>query len=218
MAQQPVDCKCWRIDTTTQNSANGWKRRSEDRTLYSDLFRESSLRVLNLIEDATMIACIEQAPVNSSAAISFSALQDEVRTSLKEIQISLVKHGIMGPVFLQGDRTLLKRAMETMILLATAFSRDKHKVQIAAVADALTIRVRLSLDNLSLSEEQAADFFEIGSSVRSLSTAETMGLAPVVAHKIISAFGGAMRLVKGEEKTGYLEATLIREQDHVQQE
>jgi hypothetical protein len=78
--------------------------------------------------------------------------------------------------------------------------------------------VRLSVDNLSLSEEQAADFFEIVSSVRSLSTAETLGLAPVVAHKIISAFGGAMRLVKGEDKTGYLEAILIREQDHILQE
>ena len=190
---------------------------SEDRTLYSNLFRESSLRMQNLIEDATMIACIEKVPMNSSTAISFSALQDEVQASLKEIQISMVQ-GIAGPVFLQGDRTLLKRAMETMILLATAFSRNKHKVQMAAVAEALTIRVRLSVDNLSLSEEQAADFFEIVSSVRSLSTAETLGLAPVVAHKIISAFGGAMRLVKGEDKTGYLEAILIREQDHILQE
>ena len=99
-----------------------------------------------------------------------------------------------------------------MILLATAFSREKQKAQITGAVEALTVRVRLALDDLSLTEAQAADFFELESSARSSSTAETLGLAPVVAGKIISAFGGTIRLVKGLGTTGHLEAILIREQ------
>jgi CheY-like chemotaxis protein len=187
---------------------------STDCTLYSDLFRESSLRMRNLIEDATMIAEMEKVPKNSRMAISFSALLDEVKASLKTIQIPVVQQGITEPVFLQGDRTLLKRAMETMIILATAFSRDKHKAQITGVVEALTIRVRLALDDLSLTEAQVADFFEIESPIRGASAAQTLGLAPVVADKIIAAFGGKMRLVKEDGNNGCLEAILVREQNH----
>jgi hypothetical protein len=67
------------------------------------------------------------------------------------------------------------------------------------------------LDALLLSEAEAARFFEIESIVRSASAAESLGLSPVVAHKIIAAFGGEMKLVKTAEKSGYLEVTLLRE-------
>jgi signal transduction histidine kinase len=183
---------------------------SADCALYSDLFRESSLRLCNLIEDTTMICNIEKAPLKSGEAISFPLLLDEVRASLRDIQISVVKQSVMEPVFLKGDRILLKRALETMVLLATTFSSDKHTAHIAGLVEARVLRLHLDLDDLSLSEEQSADFFEISSNVRSASTAEMLGLAPVVAHKILSAFGGEMRLVKGEGKTGYLEAILIK--------
>ncbi len=179
-------------------------------TLYSDLFRESSLRLCNLIEDTTMICNIEKAPLKSGEAISFPLLLDEVRASLHDIQISVIKQSVMEPAFLKGDRTLLKRALETMVLLATTFSRDKHTAHIAGLLEARVLRLHIDLDDLSLSEEQSANFFEINSNVRSASTAEMLGLAPVVAHKILSAFGGEMRLVKGEGKTGYLEAILIK--------
>ncbi|MFZ4441173.1 MAG: sensor histidine kinase, partial [Syntrophales bacterium] len=191
---------------------------SAECTLYSDLFRESSLRMRNLIEDATMIADIEKAPISGRAAISFSDLLENVRTSLKEISITLVREGVMEPVFLQGDPSLLKKAMETLILLATAFSRDKHKAQITGAVEALLVCVRLAVDDLSLTEEQAADFFEIESTARGSSTAEILGLAPVVADKIIAAFGGKISLVKGEGKTGFLEAILIREQGRAGQD
>ena len=45
-----------------------------------------------------------------------------------------------------------------------------------------------------------------------------LGLAPVVADKIIGAFGGKICLIKGEGKTGYLEAILIREHDRAEQQ
>jgi hypothetical protein len=79
------------------------------------------------------------------------------------------------------------------------------------------LRLYLDVDHLSLSEEQSAGFFEMGSAARTASTAEMLGLAPVVAHNILSAFGGQMRLVKREGKAGCLEVILIREQGYAKQ-
>lgn len=182
---------------------------SEDCTLYS-VFRDSGLRLRNLIEDATMIAHIEKTPQPSEAGISFPMLFDELRPFLTDIRISIDEQDIPKQVFLQGDLTLLNRALKTMILLAAAFSLDKHTVHIAVVEEERALRLRLAVDDLQLSKDQAVGFFEMGSAARSASTAETLGLAPVVAHKIISAVGGGMRFIKGEGKTGHLEAVLIK--------
>ena len=181
---------------------------SEDITRFSELFHMSSLRLLNLIEDATMIADIENLALKSGAAISFSELLAEVRASLPDIQISVEGRAAQEPVSLTGDHTLLKKAMETMVLLATSFSVNTHAAIISGGVEPGFLRVHIDLDALSLSEKSAADFFEMESQVRSASTAESLGLAPVAAHKIISVLGGEMRLVKGEGNAGYLEAML----------
>jgi two-component system sensor histidine kinase/response regulator len=188
---------------------------SKDRTLYADLFEQSSLRLHNLIEDAIMITDMEKLTLKNGAAISFPDLLAEVRASLPDIQISIEQSAALETFFLKGHHPLLKRALESMILLATSFSRNKHTAHLTGVVEERVLRVQLEVDALSLSDEQAAVFFEIESSVRSASSAESLGLAPVVAYQIISAFGGGMRLVKGEGDTGYLEAILLKEQNHV---
>jgi two-component system sensor histidine kinase/response regulator len=188
---------------------------SEDRTLYADLFERSSLRLHNLMEDAIMITDMEKLTLKNGAAISFPDLLAEVRASLPDIQISIEQSAALETFFLKGYHPLLKRALESMILLATSFSRNKHTAHLTGVVEERVLRVHIEVDALSLSGEQVAVFFEIESSVRSASSAESLGLAPVVAHQIISAFGGEMRLVKGEGYAGYLEAILLKEQNHV---
>jgi DNA-binding response OmpR family regulator len=188
---------------------------SDDFTAYRDLFRTSSLRLCSLIDDVTMIAEIEKAPLKSGAPVPSSVLLDEVRASLGDMHIPTVQQGPRESVFLQGDLTLLKRALKTMILLAMSFSRDKNLVRLTGVVEPEAFRVQVAVDDLSLSAEQVADFFKIESTVRSATSAESLGLAPVAAHKIVSAFGGEMRLVTGEGNTGYCEVVLLRELDEV---
>jgi len=185
---------------------------SADRTQYGDLFHASSLRLINLIEDATMIVNLEKAPPKNGAAISFPALFEEVRDSLKGLRISMEPQSALDRVFLQGDRLLLKKALETLALLAASFSKGRNAVLVKGAAGEHALRLHIDIDDLPLSDAQAADFFKIESPVRSATRAETLGLAPVVAHKIISTFGGELRLVKKTGRSGYLEALLIREQ------
>ena len=184
---------------------------SRDRTLYESLFAQSSLRLHNLIEDATMIAEMEQLTRGSGATVSFAELAAEAGTSLPGIRLSLELSTAAGMFLPKGDHPLLRKAMESMILLTTSLSRDKQITRMTGIVEEETLRVRLEVDALSLSAEQAAGFFEIESQARSASYAESLGLAPVVAHRIISAFGGTLRLVKGEGDNGYVEALLLDE-------
>jgi len=184
---------------------------SEKRTRYADMFQQSSLRLRNLIEDATMISDMEDLALENGAAISFPALLDAVRDSLPDIQVSIEHSSALETFFVKGNSLLLKRAMTSTILLAAAFSRDKHVVHGMVMVEGQALRVRLQLDGLSLPSEQMAVFFEVESPVRSASAAESLGLAPVVAQQIIAAFGGELRLVKENEHHGYLEAMLVRE-------
>jgi two-component system sensor histidine kinase/response regulator len=187
---------------------------SEDRTLYAEVFQESSLRLRNLIEDATMIVDIENVARNDRSAVSFSAILDEVKASHPELRISTTLDADTGTIFLHWNHFLLKRVLETIILLAASFSADKHSVHVTVDVDARTLRMCLDLETLFLSEAAAADFFKMESTARCVSPAESLGLAPVAVNSLISAFGGEMRLFKGENNTGLLKALFIKEQDN----
>jgi DNA-binding response OmpR family regulator len=184
---------------------------SETRTLYAEHFETSSLRLSNLIEDATMICDIEKRAMKRGVAISFALLLDKVREALPDVRISMDKQPSLKEDLLLGNYDLLAKALKTIILLAITFSKDSHSVHVTGEVKSGFLRVCLKLDALSLSEKETSDFFRIESLVRSESTAESLGLSPVVAHKIISVFGGELRLVKMEGNTGYLEAMFLRQ-------
>jgi len=188
---------------------------SDRRTRYVDLFNQSSVRLQNLMEDANLITDMEKLALKQGSAISFSSLIADVATSLPEIEIQCATAAEGETLFLRGYHPLLKRALASMILLATHFSRNKQTVLLKATVMEHTLCVHIDVDALSLSDDQVTKFFELDSDVRAMSPAESMGLAPVVAFQIISAFGGEMRLIKGPDQSGYIEATLLREENHV---
>lgn len=181
---------------------------SPDRDSYLAHFHSSRARLLQLIEDATLIADSEQLTSETGATSSFSALLCEVRAALPDIQISATPSAALAAVPLPGDQALLTSALTTLIRLAICFSREQHAARLTGTLETQSLRVRIELDALSLSPLAADSFFELGSIVRSASRAEALGLAPVVAQRIISALGGDVRLVRGAAATGHLELTL----------
>jgi two-component system, sensor histidine kinase and response regulator len=183
---------------------------SQDRTLYASLFRKSSQRMRNLIEDATMIAQLEKRNWSNGTAPSLGTLLEEVRGSLPEIRILSEPLGALETFFPTGDGQLLKRALQSMILLAISFSHQKLSARLTATIREEVLHLQLNVDALPLSTEQLTEFFEIESPVRSSSFAEPLGLAPIVAHHIITTFGGTFRLVKEEGDHGYLEVILLQ--------
>ena len=184
---------------------------SEDRTQYADLFEQSALRLRNLIEDTALLTDMENQTCMNGAAISFPDLFAEVRASLPDIQISMDRSAALDTFCLKGCQPLLKRALESVILIAASFSQTVGVVHVTGSIEERGLCLHLDVDALTLSGEQASAFFEIESDARNASAAEWMGLAPVVAHQIISAFGGEMKLVKRDGASGYLEAILLKE-------
>ena len=180
-------------------------------------FRESSLRLRNLIEDANLIANLDELNLRTNTSLSFATMLARLRASLAGLlQVSMEAGFPLETVFIQGDQGLLQRALENMLSLAAAFSLDRQRVAMTGRLEARGLRLHLDLQALPLSETEIASFFEIESMVRFASAAEPLGLAPIVAHKIISALGGELILVKGTGRSGYLEAMLLREPDEKQ--
>jgi two-component system sensor histidine kinase/response regulator len=184
---------------------------TEDSAVYGQVFEESSARLLNLIEDATLLADIDHLTRMRQEKPAFSKLLGEVLAAIPEIHVGLHLQAVPEPFFLQGNLALLKQAITSIIRLASFFCRDRHVVPLAGRVHDGCLCLELTLDNMHLTSEQAADFFRIESTVRSASVAEQMGLAPVVAEKIISAFGGQMQLVVNEGNAGVLGVRLVGE-------
>lgn len=187
---------------------------SDKRSRYESLFAQSSARLVNLLDDLNMIADIEGMTPKFRVASLFSELLPQVKNALPGVLISVAPLSAMDRFVIKGHLPLVTKALRTAVLLGIAFSREKGVVHLTGVVDGPRLCVRLEVDSLSLSSDQVAEFFVIESHARSASSAESMGLAPVVAHLIITAFGGEMRLVKGAGSTGYLEVILLRDQDH----
>lgn len=183
-------------------------QRSTDDALYADLFEQSSLRLVNFIEDASLLANNGQFTRNTEPSIAFPYLLSKVRASLPGVRMDIKPSNSRQTFFPNGDPALLQKALVTMILIATSFSSNKHAVQGTVHIGPRMLRVQLELDALSLPADQAADFFKIESSIRTASAAASLGLAPIVAWRILAAAGGEIRLVKGSAATGTVEAAL----------
>jgi len=83
-------------------------------------------------------------------------------------------------------------------------------VNVSGTLEQNRVRLDFALDNLHLSEEKAAGFFEIDSLARSSSLAEPLALAPVVAHRIITLFRGDVRFIRQDAATGRLCIELVQ--------
>ncbi len=181
---------------------------SEELSEYADMFNQSRDRLLWLFNDVELIAKVDRL-VRDQAQPSPSAELLE-RLALPGVQVTLDCVDSLRAGTLCDSGALCDRALHITLQLALAFSSHKQALHLTGHSDGPHLFLRAELDALTLSDAQAQDFFAIGSSARSSSVAEHLALAPVVAHQILRAFGGGLKLVKGTGNTGYLEATLVR--------
>lgn len=185
---------------------------SENARNYEEMFRECSSRLRKLIDDASLLGDIDRLIEDTDIDVSFSDLLQEIRESFPEVRITVETQAGPEKVFFKADPVLLKKAFETTLLLARKFSSKKKPVSLLGLAGEQHLSVQIPIDLLYLTHEQAETFFNIESTFRASSQAESMGLAPVVAHKILSAFGGGLNLVKQEGTKGYVEAIMLTQE------
>lgn len=167
-------------------------------------FEESSQRLRDLIDDATLLGEIENArgkrPAETPVVSVFTDLLDEFPHLLIEQDSSSKGE---SPV-LAVEKSLLLRCLTTMVKLARAFSKCPLPLHISMDRGAGKMIAAFQFPELPLTGDQAAEFFRIESKVRSHSPAEALALAPVVAEKFLHASGGRLYLAPSPDGSGQL--------------
>jgi signal transduction histidine kinase len=181
---------------------------------YRDLFRQSGQRLCNLIDDATLIADLVAWTSRDGMQLPVARLLKDARAACPDIEVALEPPFDPETVLVQAEQKLLRKALENALALGACFSSGTRPLRIQVQAETDRCTLRIALDQLNLTPEQAASFFALESPSRSSSRAEALGLAPVVAHRIVTAFGGDLRLVGAQTQTRHLELALVRPGDH----
>ncbi len=175
---------------------------------YADLFRQACTRLNNLIEDATMIAGLDRLTRDEGHPFSLGLVLKAVFDEQEGIRGSLDEVTDLGVCQVRGNPALLFKALGVAIQMAALFSRDSTHVPVHGGPRGDGFVLEFPLDNMSLTPEQAADYFLLDSPVRNASLAERLGLAPVVARLIMAAYGGEMSLTPHGDRIGVLTLTL----------
>ncbi|MEI7633794.1 MAG: response regulator [bacterium] len=174
-------------------------------------YQQSRRRIERLLDDANTLNSLDT-PHKQEQPSPIPVLEVFVEAKQAAAGITVLTDFPPGfeAVCALGDRVLLIRAFETLIQVASCFASATNLAALSATVTEKQVVLNFSLDNLRLADDQAAQFFEISSPARSASFAESLGLAPVVAHRIIALFGGDVRFVKKGAATGMLRVEMAR--------
>lgn len=182
---------------------------SEERDEYRRYYWQSRQRMEQLLEDGLLLNTLESSsPDLNRSLIPFgNALAAAVR-SIDDIVVTVDQEGDVAMTLICCDRDLLKRAVAILIRLASCFTAARDRVGLSVTLKGDTLVLVAPLDSLTLAEADLDGFFELTSNVRGNSHAQGMGLAPVVAERIVTLFGGTVRLSREAGNNGLLSLTL----------
>lgn len=170
---------------------------------YREAFGQSLKRLRNLIDDAGLIVRMEQQQLHQGGMKLCDLLQ-VLRTQLPEAFAEIAISTEAEDIFLNAERSLLLKAMKTVCELAKCFSSSGGKLVFSCQIQSGIAKFIFQLDKFLMDSAQASEFFYLESAARSSSHAERLGLAPVVAKKILTSFCGDLHLICRERPFGEL--------------
>lgn len=182
---------------------------SSEKNQYQLYYQQSRQRMEQLLEDSMLIITLDSSPLNvRHDSIPFEDILAAAFGTIEGIEVVMEHSTELNSVMICCDLELIKRALVILIKLANCFNVGKDRIALAAVLTTNTITINLSLDSLSLSLAEADELFELTSNVRGGSHAQELGLAPVVAERIITLFGGTVCFNTDAEKNCFICMTL----------
>ncbi len=181
-----------------------------ERPQYRAMFDVSRDRLLQLLEDLELLTTANTSAANAeSDDVPLADLLVEVGELCgpNTLDTRPASAGLLERP-LKGNLGWLLRALTTVVRLSASFRTRGNTVPLTLSEDGPLLRIEVPLDRLKLRPAQAAEFFELSSSVRTLSAAESLGISPVVAHSILSQLGGSLEITVGSNESGTLAVTL----------
>lgn len=176
---------------------------------FRDIFEQSSRRLRDLIDDASLIGEMEKlSDMGSGHTVMLSDLLADLEEAEPDLCVLVDERLSAQEIVVHAERALLGRSLKTLVELARYFCRENPLLDVQTDTGVGTIFFRFELTHFHLEPSQAAEFFRLESKVRSATIAEPLGLAPVVAEKLIRISGGTLQLYKGAGEIGRLEAAI----------
>lgn len=183
---------------------------SDEKHEFTGFYRQSQERLIRLLHDAKLLY-----ELNLDAAAAGGErmpLKDVVTTvaahNTADLQINLGSQECLADTYVRVDPDLFYRSLYSLVRLANCFIQAEEQLALQCRLEAGEALLEFPLDRLHLSDSHISQFFEIASEARGSSHAQALGLAPVVAERIIASFGGKVELIKTAPTQGTLRIQL----------
>jgi two-component system, sensor histidine kinase and response regulator len=161
-----------------------------------EMFEQSRRRILSILDDALLLTQIDvngkqfrTAPVSLHAALSRAI---ERVTEFAESRRIAVSPPPAHQNLVLGDEDLLARALQNLLETAIKFSNEGETVRISVDVVGDSPRVIIDSRGRVIPGPALAKFFDLFSIDEASTPGGDLGLAPPVAHRILSLFGASV--------------------------
>ena len=166
-----------------------------------NMFEHSRRRTINLVDDTLLLNELEASPESSQA--NPVVLKDLLGLAIQSatagetnLEIEL-NDNLTSDDKLIGDIDLLVKAFSYLLATIHQFCSPENPVVINISPLDSAIEVKMVAQGKKITKMNVDAFFNFYSSERSYSYAESKGLAPIVASKILALYGGTVALSRG---------------------
>jgi two-component system, sensor histidine kinase and response regulator len=163
-----------------------------------ELFVRSRRRILSILDDALLLTQIDvEGEQFRSAPVSLSVVLREAIESASEVgephDVTLTQPPL-GLEFAVGDRQLLVRALTALLETAVKFSARGETVHILCEAKSDWLTVMMETRGATIPGSALAKFFDLFSIAETIAPGADLGVGPALASRILSLFGGSVRV------------------------
>ncbi len=165
---------------------------------HSQVFQECRSQLVSLVDDALLLCQVgpDGATGLGKTFQLDSLLQETCRRVTPVAQIRDVQLESPPPVpgSIPGEPEHMRRALKSLLELAVKFARSGTTVRIAHATDQREIRLFFEADGCGVPPESVPRFFQLMGTSSQLVPNGDPGLAPALAERIVSLYGGSVSI------------------------
>jgi DNA-binding response OmpR family regulator len=165
-------------------------------TKLREMFQQSRRRIITLLEDALLLTEIELTA--EAAVLETCPLTTILQLSLDQAAPLAHARDVRLPPApgdlprVHGRTNLLGRALQSLLETAIKFSCEGQVLRLTTTAADGTVQLILEATGRSIPPELIPAFFDVLAVRDSITPGGDLGLAPAVAERIVSSFGGSL--------------------------
>jgi DNA-binding response OmpR family regulator len=161
-----------------------------------NLYQQSRLRLLRIVDDALLLARIDvragkliPQPVPLASVLGLAAEEAGSFAQARNVALEVAPD---SPGWVTGERELLVKALRALMETAVRFSKPGESVQVSCHTGPSEVRCLIGASGRGIPADLVPKFFGVFSVNEAITPGGDLGLAPPVAERIISLFGGSV--------------------------